>query len=98
MRAVSDLEEAAQLAPEKPDVQSDFSAAHLVRLRQKEERDDGTKALTAATAVTEADPSTRRSAIQPRACARGAIAAERGQRGMGGVFKERLQVALGARG
>ena len=56
-QAVSALEEAARIAPKNARVQSDLSAAYLVRAREKPDLEDLSKALTAATAATEADPS-----------------------------------------
>jgi len=56
-RAVSALEEAAQLAPKNARVQNDLSAAYLVRSKEKPDLEDLSKALTAATAATDADPS-----------------------------------------
>ena len=56
-RAVSALEEAAQLAPKNARVQNDLSAAYLVRSKEKPGLEDLNKALTAATAAIEADPS-----------------------------------------
>jgi tetratricopeptide (TPR) repeat protein len=56
-QAVSALEEAARLAPKNARVQNDLSAAYLVRAREKADPEDLNKALTAAAAATDADPS-----------------------------------------
>jgi hypothetical protein len=56
-QAVSALEEAARIAPRSARVQNDLSAAYLVRSEQKPGLEDLNKALTAATAATQADPS-----------------------------------------
>jgi CHAT domain-containing protein/tetratricopeptide (TPR) repeat protein len=56
-RAVSAFEEAARLVPKNARFQNDLSAAYLVRFKQKQDLEDVSKAVAAATAATEMDPS-----------------------------------------
>ena len=56
-RAVSAFEEAARRVPKNARFQNDLSAAYLVRFKQKQDLEDVSKAVAAATAATEIDPS-----------------------------------------
>jgi tetratricopeptide (TPR) repeat protein len=56
-RAVSAFEEAARRVPKNARVQSDLSAAYLMRFKQNHELEDINRALTAATQAADLDPS-----------------------------------------
>lgn len=58
-KAVSSLEEAARMTPRDSRLQSDLAAAYLVRFTDKNNLEDVTRAVGAATEATEGDPKLR---------------------------------------